>query len=65
MAAEDYFDMLDPYDDQSDEGVPCQYCKKKNLEWVAVKGRWRLIDENGEFHNCRAVASPSEFKAVT
>ena len=56
MAAEDYFD-IDGYWDgfgDPDTGVTCKYCGVTDLAWFQRKGKWILVDEDGEQHRCKA-----------
>lgn len=55
-------DFLDRYDDDdSDEGIVCKHCGQGGLDWFSTGVRWRLIDEEGNFHTCRPVASADDF----
>lgn len=67
MSAEDYF-----FGDESEPDlVPrCRYCRDEELEWARVrigdKIVWRLVDDDGEVHNCRAqAAQDDEFEDLT
>ena len=30
----------------------CKYCGKKGLEWIEVRGGWRLGNSGGKIHEC-------------
>lgn len=52
MAAEDWL-PFDYYDEDYDEGVTCKYCGEPELEWVKLKGRWTLVNSDGDIHRCK------------
>jgi hypothetical protein len=67
VVAEDYIDLLDPFEIQNEDGIECKYCGVDHLEWREGRGSrnnkiWQLVDGRGEIHNCRrAVADVNDF----
>lgn len=64
--ADDHADRLfDRYDEHEDEGVTCRRCGEGGLEWTNTGVRWRLMNDDGKFHECQATAEACDFKDET
>lgn len=48
-----------------DRPVTCRRCGKRNLWWHHTGARWRLINDDGNFHTCTQPASVDEFSDVS
>lgn len=62
----DIADLYDEYPDDrdDDEGVTCKHCGKEGLEWLHTGKRWRLIDDEGNFHVCRNDDAIDDFEVL-
>lgn len=57
-------EVFDDGDEDAGEAV-CKHCGAEGLEWVNTGMRFRLVDANGKFHECRntATATAEDFDA--
>jgi hypothetical protein len=57
-------DYFDPYDIDDEHGATCNRCGESGLEWFDTGVRWRLIDEDGNFHVCKNDAAIDDFEVL-
>jgi hypothetical protein len=65
QADEDGGRLFDRYDDNEDEGVTCRRCGATGLEWINTGVRYRLMGDDGKFHECATKPDTSDFKDET
>lgn len=58
------FDDYTGLDDEREGEVTCKRCGEDGLEWFYTGVRWRLIDDEGNFHVCNNDNAVDDFEVL-
>lgn len=64
LGARGEFDPGDEDYDEEDNGATCKRCGVAGLEWFHTGVRYRLMEENGKFHECKQIDCSDDFDVL-